>query len=200
MIMVGIDLGSQLAGTTALAVLDGDEVVIRQSEKGKSADDFIQNQLKELSVGSLVGIDAPLSLPEVYIKEALDLTEEPDFHYRECDKKVKAMSPMFLGGLTARAMKLAHHLQQKGLKIFEIYPKMVFQNSIQNREGYKKKWNRNLAEEWLSELEAKHGFKLQSGLENWHQFDAVLALTATLRIYSGEAEKVGDENEGVIYF
>jgi predicted nuclease with RNAse H fold len=200
MIIVGIDFGSQLAGTTAIAFLNGDEVKIRQSDKGKSADVFVQNQLKELPVGSLIGIDAPLSLPEVYSKEALDLVEEPDFHYRQCDKEVKAMSPMFLGGLTARAMKLSHNLQQKGLKTFEVYPKMVFQNSIQNRGGYKKKWNRELALKWVKELEQKYVFHLQSNLENWHQFDAILALTATINIYRGDAQKIGEENEGVIYF
>ena len=109
--LVGIDYGSKLAGTTVLAYTEGEEIKILQSQKKQDADQFILNFLK-ISSPELVGIDAPLSLPGAF--RALN----NEFFYREADKELNAMSPMFLGGLTARAMKLSASIP---IRMVEVY-------------------------------------------------------------------------------
>lgn len=88
---LGIDYGSKLAGTTAICYQEGDALTIIQSEKKQDADRFINDTVESLKPEQIF-IDAPLSLPAAYFGNG------DDYFYRDCDRQLKAMSPMFLGG------------------------------------------------------------------------------------------------------
>lgn len=69
---------------------------------------LILNTIEKYSI-NLVCIDAPLSLPGVYF----DKNKFHDYLYRKCDNACKAMSPMFVGAFTARAIQLQKLLEEK---------------------------------------------------------------------------------------
>ena len=169
------------------------EVQIFQSTKGKDANAWILSLIDELKPQS-VAIDAPLSLPGVYT----DPTFFKNYHYRECDRLTGAMSPMFLGGLTARAMQLKAKLKSQGIEsVIETYPKMVCSLIGLNMKRYKKDVN------YLQQL--RFSDYLEDALEvqevqNWHQWDALMALLACLKHQNGTATALGDYKEGIIYF
>ena len=121
-VALGIDYGSKTSGFTAAASYSSTGTVqVYQSAKGKDADAWLLNLINDLKPKN-VAIDAPLSLPGVFI----DPSAFNNYNYRACDGITGAMSPMFLGGLTARAMQLSAKL--KALKIescSETDPNMV---------------------------------------------------------------------------
>lgn len=191
--IVGIDYGSKLAGTTVIAYNNGFDKRIHlfQSQKNKCADSFILDKLSDLNC-TTIGIDAPLSLPGVYT----GIQGCSDFHYRKCDQETNAMSPMFLGGLTARAMKLKSQLTPR---VIEVYPKQVAVTFDLHEHGYKK--TLSSIPMCLRELFKPSRFPFEVfQCENWHQFDAILALVASYRFQRNMAESIGDVNEGIIYF
>ena len=106
-VALGIDYGSKTSGFTAAAGYSSKGVVqVHQSTKGKDADAWLLDLIKNLKP-KYIAIDAPLSIPGVFI----DPASFNNYHYRECDRLAGAMSPMFLGGLTARAMQLSAKLK-----------------------------------------------------------------------------------------
>lgn len=184
---IGVDYGSKLAGTTAVCYIKNDQLVIQQSEKKSDADLWLSNIFNELGPNDIF-IDAPLSLPLVYSSGG------DDFFYRECDKATKAMSPMFLGGLTARAMRLkANHSQ---FQFYETYPGYLVRHVYKLKEKYlKKKAYTNAIE-----LELLKTFKLslQKPIENWHQLDALACWISGLRKEKGNCLELGQQSEGII--
>lgn len=191
--VVGIDYGSKLAGTTVLAIFDSNtkRILLRQSSKKQDADDFVLSLLRE-NKADIVGIDAPLSLPGVYT----GLEGNPDFHYRAADRQAKAMSPMFLGGLTARAMKLATEIDAT---IIEVYPKLGAERYQLQERDYKR--DKEAIAPCLKALVQRTELPVgELSIENWHQFDAVLALDITWRHYNNLADYYGDAKEGMLYF
>lgn len=191
--IVGIDYGSKLAGTTVLCFYDGVDSTIRffQSQKKTCADTFVLNTLGQLHT-LIIGMDAPLSLPGVYS----GIEGYNDYHYRKCDIEAKAMSPMFLGGLTARAMKLK---SQISCEVIEVYPKQVAIHYGLIEFGYK---SENQAIPTCLEILFKENnfpFLIPS-CENWHQFDALLAMIACYRYQNNQATSLGEQKEGMIYF
>ena len=111
----GIDYGSKLAGTTVICFDENEKLNFRQSEKKQDADAFLEKLISEKQPDS-VFIDAPLSLPNAYFGKG------EDYFYRKCDREVGGMSPMFLGGLTARAIKLKSKSETPECPFYEIYP------------------------------------------------------------------------------
>ena len=102
----GVDYGSKMAGTTVVAVARERQIDLLQSGRKQDADAW----LLETAVAQQpdhIFLDAPLSLPGVY----RHLPGRSDYFYREADRELQAMSPMFLGGLTARAMQLHERLR-----------------------------------------------------------------------------------------
>ncbi|MCW8893152.1 MAG: hypothetical protein OQL18_07525, partial [Deltaproteobacteria bacterium] len=99
MSFVGIDFGARKAGTTAVCFLASERLLVVEATKGANADLFLQPQLENIKPQK-VFIDAPLSLSGGYFAFG------GDYMFRSCDRELGAMSPMFLGGLTARAIKL----------------------------------------------------------------------------------------------
>lgn len=185
---VGIDYGSQKAGTTVIAYCENKTLKFLQSIKGKSADDFIINQIEDKFpfIGS-VYLDAPLSLPLAYYEKGTD------FMYRKADRALSAMSPMFLGGLTARAMSLAAQLDKNGIPSYETYPSKVEEVELGKTTPKKEK----IQTAQIIELLADIGVTL-SECSNRHQYDAFWAWWAGFRDNEGRSIKFGDSEEGVI--
>lgn len=181
--IVGIDYGAKLSGNTVLAYLYENKVHFEQVEKKKDTDNWLITKVKEHDFES-VYLDAPLSLPAAYT----GLGE--NFHYRECDKETKAMSPMFLGGLTARAMSLRNHLSE--INFYEVYP-AHFQRTIIQSEYYKKD-----IDLFLTDVLEKIDITLNGNPQNWHQVDALLALTSGIRHQRNEHITIGNPQEGII--
>jgi len=188
---IGIDYGSKLAGTTVICFHLEGQLKFLQSEKKHNADLLIKNFVKEYHP-SKIFLDAPLSLPSAFYGNG------NDFFYRECDRKLKAMSPMFLGGLTARAVKLKHELAQNGIEFFESYPKALANFLGLNEIGYKK--DKIPCDLIIDTVLTNFNLTLEAKPSNWHQFDSLLVWIIGYRFSSNEVQKIGDENEGLIYF
>lgn len=182
---IGADFGSKRAGTTAIAYHEDDGIHVLQSIKGEDADKFLKNYIQALGA-ELLFLDAPLSLPQGFS----DPTSQELF-YREADKVLKAMSPMFLGGLTSRAILLKRQLSTKGIKTYEAYPKALVKELGLDLH-YKKELDP------FQKALQEHCPPLPE-LRNWHQVDAVLAWLSGFRFRRGEASFYGSDDEGIIY-
>ncbi len=189
--IIGIDYGSKLAGTTVIAYFKNNKIEINQSEKKKDADRFILSFTKK-SNPEIIFIDAPLSLPSVYLgRQGFD-----NYFYRECDTELRAMSPMFLGGLTARAMKLNSSLDSR---CKEVYPSKLIDELKIDRATYKKeKINISHVLDLIIQSFGKGIYLDKNEFTNWHQVDAVLALLSGVRFLNGNALLIGNKNEGQI--
>ena len=185
---VGIDYGSKMAGTTVICYKSGQHIHFLQSEKKSDADAFIAKCLAELQP-QFVFLDAPLSLPSVYNGKGTD------YFYRACDKETKAMSPMFLGGLTARAMRL--DAQIKDVEFKETYPGYFVRQILELGSRYGKKGPLDI--ELAKQLADAYKLKLEVLPENWHQLDALCCYISGLRHHSGDGIKIGEAREGLIY-
>lgn len=187
--IAGIDFGSKLAGTTVLAWFDGQQLHLEQTAKGQDADALLEKWVAEKSIKQIF-MDAPLSLPGVYTGEG------NDYFYRAGDRELGAMSPLFLGGLTARAMRLAAGWRKSGVEVYEAYPGALWKEIGDKKLAYKKDMAALLA--CLALLQLHWEVQLPE-LANWHQFDALLALTTGLRYAAGKSKNYGDPREGRIH-
>ncbi len=190
--LYGIDYGSKRAGTTVVAFLaeNGKSVEFAASAKKQDADAFLLRFFAERPPG-FIFLDAPLSLPEVYHGILPVNGSEPDFFYRPCDRELGAMSPLFLGGLTARAMRLAFHLRKQGWVVQETYPGALAQHLGIKSHGYKESKNALPACTHVLKAEFPQ-LDTSAELPDWHHFDAWLALCSALRHSSGKAIKIGE--------
>lgn len=179
---VGIDFGAQLSGKTVIAFLENERINLIQSTPKHNTDEWVKRFLKEYSP-KMVFIDAPLSLPNAYYSKG------DNFHFRVCDVLTKAMSPMFLGGLTARAMSLKKDFPQ--IQFYEVYPAFL-QSKIIKSEWYKKDIDL-FFEDIQANLPA-----VEHSLENWHQVDALLAWLSGYRFLNNGHQTIGDSQEGQI--
>ena len=192
MIWVGIDFGSKLAGTTVIAFAKKEQIHFLQSKKKQDADQMISTFL-EKEKPNRVFIDAPLSLPKVYRKP----TDIDDFFYREADRDLKAMSPMFLGGLTARAMRLVAQNQKLiEVEFFEAYPGFLAKCLHLSKLEYKKE--AQYLKPLTDQITDYYDLTLAKMPANWHQFDALLAYISGLRYRQGQHLTFGDPDEGLI--
>ena len=165
----------------------------RSSQKKKDADRFVIEAVKELNPHS-VFIDAPLSLPGAFFGEG------EDYFYREADKKLKAMSPMFLGGLTARAMKLKAEMEKSEINVFETYPGALVRSISELSDVYDKKAKKP-GTKMLDLIYSLLGdYRIDHELTNMHQVDSILAWYSGYRFLHESAEIVGNKDEGLIVF
>lgn len=180
MSFIGIDFGARKAGTTAICCLQGDCLQVLQSGKGDDADRFIREQLKMIGPQQ-VFIDAPLSLPAAYFMRG------SDYMFRQCDRELSAMSPMFLGGLTARAIQLK--AEHSACDFIEVYPKaLAGKLQVKSYKHQPIVW---------SDLEAHLPYSLETP-SSLHAYDAVLAWLSGYRYLNGEALIYGRPEEGQI--
>lgn len=202
----GIDYGAKMAGTTVVAYAKQGEVRFSASAKKRDADRFLLDFFANRPPGKIF-IDAPLSLPEVYrsgvgqlppTQESARKGEIPDFHYRACDRALGAMSPMFLGGLTARAMKLAFILRGQGHQVRETYPGALARHLALPASGYK--GDIASVAPCLVLLSEAVGIDIaHTEIPDWHHFDALLALCSGYRHARGEAVVEGDREGELVY-
>ena len=191
--IAGIDYGSKLAGTTVIAWQEEDRLHFISSVKNQDADAMIL----EWAVAyrpSLIMLDAPLSLPGVY----RSLAGFSDYFYRQADQALRAMSPLFLGGLTARAMKLKAELTGMQIEVRECYPREVCR--LEGWRGVYGKSQKEPVEPFTAMLLEQMGliWKEDTPL-TWHHADALLALRSAQRLQSGLIQAIGHEEEGQIW-
>lgn len=194
-IVIGIDLGSRMSGNTVLSIFDHGRVHFMRVDKNVCADTFSLNAVQHYRPQH-VFLDAPLSLPGIYrgIKGC------KDYHFRKADRELKAMSPMFLGGLTARAIELSDKMRKDGIPVFETYPRIMARKQGLEALGYKKM--KSSLKTCQDQLRAQLNPKIQMEpreMESWHHVDAFLAMLSALAFAAGAHEVYGDEKEGLIH-
>jgi predicted nuclease with RNAse H fold len=189
---LGIDFGAKTAGTTVICEYKNSKFSFYSSEKGKDADAFVLHFISQQAKNKLIFIDAPLSLPSRYTSNS---NKNPNYFYRLCDIETKAMSPMFIGGLTARAIQLKDQLQHQQIVSYECYPGMLAKKWSLDVYGYKK--DKSSIETCLTQ--APSAFKPDlNQILNWHHFDAWLAWCIGYRHAQNEAVQYGHAEEGLI--
>lgn len=191
--IAGVDYGSKLAGTTVLAVSDAaGEVRFYSSRKGKDADAMLKEQILALQPRR-VFIDAPLSLPGVYRQ----LVGCNDYFFRQADQELRAMSPMFLGGLTARAIQLKDYFHPQRIQFVETYPGGWVRQFSPEMSGYKDK---STDPEYFSLkiVESLPLFFRKESIQNWHHADALIALVSGLRYENQQHTIFGSTPEGEV--
>jgi len=192
--IIGIDYGAKMAGTTVIArMYDHNKVDFFASAKNQDADQFIKDFIASNEDVWLAYLDAPLSLPKVYTEKGT----EGNYFYREADKETGAMSPMFLGGLTARAMKLSVELTKMGVKVVETYPSKLAEVLKLKDKNYKK--DRHQIAALCEELKEVSGFMFDNEqVETWHHFDSLLCLYSAKRHEIQASMVFGTVEEGTI--
>jgi predicted nuclease with RNAse H fold len=190
--IVGIDYGSKFAGTTVICYNYGYKVRFVASARKSDADKFLLSELTFLDP-DLILIDAPLSLPGVYwLGEGYN-----DHFFRKCDRELGAMSPMFLGGLTARAIKLHRYLNGLGNTMHETYPRKMVEILGLPKKFYKGK--KGDLRRFIDELIKTTGIKMDATqITSWHHLDALLAFFSAMRYLRSVHEEYGVKAEGVI--
>jgi len=182
--IMGIDYGARYSGKTVICYDDSDQLLLRRVDKKADADAFVRQHVLHHHP-RLIAIDAPLSLPTAYHGHG------DDYMYRKCDRACQAMSPMFLGGLTARAMSLRAQLLQ--YEFIETYPSMHYREAF---PGVKKD-NKVFSAARDHFLPLMH-FKMDISPIDWHELDATLAWYSGWR-YNQDAHIChGDDAEGLI--
>jgi predicted nuclease with RNAse H fold len=193
-VVFGIDFGSKLTGNTVIAILQDEEILFLDTEPKVDADEFILNAAKHFKP-SLIFIDAPLSLPGVYRQ----IPDCDNYHFRKADLACRAMSPMFLGGLAARAIELKAKLENLGAEVKETYPRIMANRFDLKDIGYKS--SKGALKECALVLRDlfKSPYKFNLGdLKTWHHLDALLALMSAMAYLSDQHEVFGDPREGQI--
>lgn len=191
--IIGIDYGSKLAGTTAAAFVEDGKLQVSQTQRGQDADAWILELASTLHPKTIY-IDAPLSLPKVYSQGVF--TPEAAYFYRACDREVQAMSPMFIGGLTARAIQLRARLAETSIAVLETYPSQLNKLLFSHLQGYKK--SPAALPVFTEALQSLLPFPLAQLPANWHQFDSLLAWLSGYRHTLGTSVLYGDAREGRI--
>ncbi|MDX1684442.1 MAG: hypothetical protein R3275_04350 [Saprospiraceae bacterium] len=184
----GVDFGSKLAGTTSICIQEKDgSLLFSTSIKNENADLWLEKQIIEFQP-SAIFIDAPLSLPGAYFHK------NADYFYRLADRQLKAMSPMFLGGLTARAIKLKSEVS---VPMYETYPAGLVRE-LHLSSIYSKK-DKSPAE-FLNELQLRMALPaIRTEPISWHEMDALLAWISGQRYAEGKSLQYGTPEEGLIF-
>ncbi len=189
--ILGIDLGNKASGNTALCFLNQSKLQYIQPKKKDDELNVILEIIKKHKI-HLVCIDAPLTLPAVYYQTH----EFNDYMYRECDKLCKAMSPMFVGAFTARAIQLKNMLEHKKLQVIEVYPKKLIE-MLKLTTYYPKKKENNVPHKLIQKLKDGVPFNF-SKPESLHQLDALLCWYSGFRYLNNEHLEFGHKKEGII--
>ena len=184
---IGIDFGAKTAGTTVICQREGAFFRFYRCEKGEDADAWLEEHVTLLAPVAIY-MDAPLSLPGAYFGKG------QDYFYRSADRLAGGMSPMFLGGLTARAIRLAERWRAAGIEVHEVYPAAL----VRREWDYLKIASRKSI--------PAHSLRLIAGTftlpppapKDRHEADAWLCWLSGHRHQMGKAVLLGDEPEGRI--
>ncbi len=195
-VLFGIDYESKLCGNTVVSILQNNRIYFMHVDEDVDADAFIVNAANHFKP-QFIFINAPLSLPGVYLqKEGFT-----NHQFRIADSELSSVSPMIIGGLTARAMELKQNLESiEGVKVYETCSKAQAKNYELCEIGYKKNKLALIGcrNHLNSKLSAKMFFNCQD-VKTWHHLDSFLSLITAMRFTMGLALPYGDEKEGVIY-
>lgn len=189
----GIDYGKNYSRNTVVIIQKNGSMSVNQSQKNMDADKMII-ELAETHKPAAIFLDAPLSLPGVYSSPG----EFDDFFYRKCDRATQAMSPMFLGGLTARSMRLARTLNNMRIELFESYPAGIAKKLELKKLGYKQSVHNIPACLNVIEPFIQPAIEIQA-FTTWHHVDALLTLVVASRYYDNIHQAYGNPEEGLIY-
>ena len=195
-VLFGIHFGSKLAGNTVISLMKQNKIYFFDVDEDVDADVFIYNAAKHFNP-DVIFINAPLSIPGAF----KDVCGCQDYEYREADKKVKSISPMIIGGITARAMRLKDKLEAElSTKVYETNSKAQANNYELLAKGYKNKsLNLVTCRNHISEqLNNRLMFRCQD-IKTWDHLDAMLSLVTAMRFISGQALPYGNTEEGLIY-
>ena len=185
--IIGVDLGARHAGTTVVCSRERGLFQFHRCGKGEDSDNWLETVVSEMAPLAIY-IDAPLSLPGAYFGNG------DDHFFRRADRLAGGMSPMFLGGLTARAIRLATVWRNRGIEVNEVYPAALIRH------------------EWdylkipAGRAIPPHKLRLMAGMfalpppatKDRHEADAWLCWLSGHRHRSGRARAIGDVEEGVI--
>lgn len=188
MVWIGMDFGSKLAGTTAISFVENSQINTVQSAKKQNADAFVLDWVSRLKPDFIM-IDAPLSLPLAYFGKG------DDYFYRQADRELNAMSPLFLGGLTARAMRLANKWTKQGILVYESYPRMVARLAF----GLSNKDEKAIKTAVINYLKTQDLQISETSFQSVHAVDSVLAWISGKRLTCEQAVIMGNAEEGLIY-
>lgn len=191
----GIDYGSKLSGNTVIALFQDSNIFFLDAKEKVNADEFITNAVNHFKP-ELIFLDAPMSLPGVY----QGLQGYDNYHFRKADVETRAMSPMFLGGLAARAMELRDNFESMGIEVKETYPRLMANRFELKNFGYKS--SKSALRECALHLKdcIKDPLRFNTNdLKTWHHLDALLALMSALSYRCGDFSTYGDPEEGMIY-
>ncbi len=185
--IVGIDFGARLSGTTALCFDEEHCLELVRVPRREDADAYLESFMARYAPEA-VYIDAPLSLPGAYFGQG------EDFFYRACDRALGAMSPLFLGGLTARAVRFKQRLAPT--PVYEVYPRATAAVlEAQDIGAYR----RGSPADYWSRLSAVLPWPVVVTPVSWHEVDAILAWWSGWRHTNGQAKSFGNPAEGVIW-
>ncbi|MFN4082599.1 MAG: hypothetical protein ACK4K9_03105 [Bacteroidia bacterium] len=191
--LAGIDFGSKTAGTTVICF--GSENIglsFLCSNNKQDTDEWLIEKLKNLKPNH-VFIDAPLSFPLALLTKDIN----GNFLYRKADEETGAMSPLFLGTYSARAIKLMLTFNDT-VKFFETYPAQLLK-TLNYQNLYSKK-QKNISSELLKSLNKISGFNLtENDILNTHYLDAYLCWISGLRYLQNKYITFGNREEGLIF-
>ncbi len=184
---IGIDFGARNAGTTVVCHQRNGIFHFQRSAKDADGDAWLETTIETLRPGAIY-IDAPLSLPGVYQGRG------DDYFFRAADHQARGMSPMFLGGLTARAMRLAAGWRQMGITVHEAYPAALIRHAWESLDVEPRKAIPR------SKLRIMAGMVAVPTPETHdrHEADAWLCWVIGHRHQRGESIIHGNAEEGVI--
>lgn len=184
---VGIDFGARSAGNTVVCVQHGELFRFHRCAKGADSDAWLREMIQQLAPRSIY-IDAPLTLPAAYFNKG------SDHFFRVADHRSGSMSPMFLGGLTARAIALAKYWRGSGIAVHEAYPAALIRHAweslkVEPRKAIPK-----------SKLRIMAGMLLVPPPDptDRHEADAWLCWVIGQRHRLGTAQVFGNPDEGLI--
>jgi uncharacterized protein len=184
---LGIDLGARASGNTVVCYFEHGLFRFRHSVKDEDGDAWLEGIVSELSPQAIY-IDAPLSLPAAYSGRG------EDYFFRLADRQAKGMSPMFLGGITARAMQLAAGWRKQGIAMHEAYPAALIRHAWEVLDVEPRK------------AIPRHKLRIMAGMvalpppvpADRHEADAWLCWVIGHRHLRGDSLALGNTTEGVI--
>lgn len=184
---IGIDFGARTAGTTVVCHQRKGVFHFERCAPGLDGDAWLEDAVVRLRPAA-VYIDAPLSLPSAYRGTGTD------YFFRAADRVAGGMSPMFLGGLTARAMRLAAVWRGQGIQVHEAYPAALIRTAWESLAIAPRK------------TIPRHKLRIMAGMcrvpppapADRHEADAWLCWVIGHRHQRGEAQRFGQPDEGLI--
>ncbi|MCH8555192.1 MAG: hypothetical protein LAT76_08545 [Schleiferiaceae bacterium] len=194
-VWAGVSLGGKYTGDSALAIYSNGQILIVQPDEGVDSDAF-STQVIEQFAPEIITIDAPITIPGALTKTSGCF----DYHFRQADKECGCISPMIIGGRTARAIELKSVWEKLGKEVYETSPRLLARDFGLREMGYRKTGLhlRNCAA--LLKASFNPDINLaERDISNWTRLDALLALMTAMKIETKTATSIGNPEEGLIW-